>query len=165
MNKGFTLIEVLVVVLIIGILAAIALPQYQKAVERSRMAQTLQFLGNWANAQNIYYMQNDAFAQDMEELNNGDVSLLLPDNGFFSYDMWADPHDYTAILATRTAGPYEGCIISIGVDTAGVTHRECEEASQGSGCCVAAASAGFEDINAPNSGDDFTIPIIWEDQK
>ena len=85
-NVGFTLIELLVVVLIIGILAAIALPQYTKAVERSRISEAVQKLGDLATAQQIFYMQNNAFADDIsgndttkKYLKDGDITFSTAD--------------------------------------------------------------------------------------
>ncbi len=75
MNKnklGFTLIELLVVVLIIGILSAIALPQYQKAVEKTRIAEAKILLSSLSNAQDIYILETgdtDGGTYDFEQLN------------------------------------------------------------------------------------------------
>lgn len=66
---GFTLIELLVVVLIIAILAAVALPQYNKAVEKSRIAEALTVLDSaYKNYQ-------------LCVLENGEGSEKCPGNG------------------------------------------------------------------------------------
>ncbi len=58
MKKAFTLIELLVVVLIIGILSAIALPQYERAVEKARAAEAKIMLKNMYDAQQICLLEH-----------------------------------------------------------------------------------------------------------
>lgn len=70
-NKAFTLIEMLVVVLIVGVLAAVALPQYQRAVEQTNMTEAAVVLRSIANANQVYYLETGEYAgpNDMDKLN------------------------------------------------------------------------------------------------
>ncbi len=71
-NKGhlaaFTLIELLIVVLIIGILAAVAVPQYQKAVDKARVSELFALVKNLKVQQEVFFLQNGYYAKDCEEL-------------------------------------------------------------------------------------------------
>ena len=72
MEKAFTLLELTVVLVIIGILAAIGLPSYAKVIERSRAAEGTSILGALRAAQLRYYDEFDAYANGAE----GDFSML-----------------------------------------------------------------------------------------
>ena len=67
-KKAFTLIELLVVVLIIGILSAIALPQYQKAVMKARFTQLKVVANAIANAEEVYYLANNKYTGNFDDL-------------------------------------------------------------------------------------------------
>ncbi|WP_428897747.1 prepilin-type N-terminal cleavage/methylation domain-containing protein [Parelusimicrobium proximum] len=68
MKKGFTLIELLVVVLIIAILAAVALPQYTKAVEKSRATEAFVLGKSLSDAVERYYLANDVYPTNLDQL-------------------------------------------------------------------------------------------------
>jgi type IV pilus assembly protein PilA len=60
-QKGFTLIELMIVVAIIGILAAIAIPAYQNYTIRAQVTEGLNLADGWKTGISEYYAQNGAF--------------------------------------------------------------------------------------------------------
>ena len=67
-NAGFTLIELLVVVLIIAILAAVALPQYEVAVEKSRITEALAAFNALEKAEKLFDLSNNRYTRKLDEL-------------------------------------------------------------------------------------------------
>jgi type IV pilus assembly protein PilE len=61
-HKGFTLVEILIVIIIVGVLAGLAVPAYQTTVERSRRTEAIQMLSGARGAQMRFFMQNNNYA-------------------------------------------------------------------------------------------------------
>ena len=67
-RKGFTLIELMVVVLIIGILSSIALPQYQKAIKKTRATEAITVGKAILEAEQVYFLENQEYTSNLNQL-------------------------------------------------------------------------------------------------
>lgn len=93
-QRGFTLIELMVVVTIVAVLAAIALPAYQNQVLRSNRAAAKTVLLDIANRQEQYLLSNRVYASTV-----ADLGFALPTD--------VDRHYQTpAMTVTNTGLPY-----------------------------------------------------------
>ncbi len=94
-SHGFTLIELMITVAIIGILAAIAYPSYVDQVRKSRRTDAQSLLLQAANRQERYYTTEYEYAADMAALG----LTTETENGFYDVEVASADQDSFTIRA------------------------------------------------------------------
>ena len=97
-HAGFTLAELLIVMVIIGILASIAMPAYRESVRKSDRRAAQAAMMNIANLERQYFIANRSFAASKEELN---------------YDLPPEIADKYSVVIAADAGPPPGFTITL----------------------------------------------------
>jgi len=89
-EKGFTLIELMIVIAIIGILAAIAIPQFSAYRTRSYNAAAQADLRNAGTAQEAYYVDEQTYCSTAATLTGSTYGLYLSENVNFAITAGTD---------------------------------------------------------------------------
>jgi type IV pilus assembly protein PilA len=94
MQKGFTLIELMIVVAIIGILAAIAIPAYQNYTIRAQVTEGLSLAEGWKTSISEYFAQNGTFptgASAAAVVPAGDIAITGATSGKYVSNVTVGP--------------------------------------------------------------------------
>ena len=111
--RGFTLIEILIVVAILGVLTSIALPAYQNSVLRSGRAEAKGELMIVASDQERFFSSNNTYSTDATPLITTDATTRTTENGLYTITVAAGG---TGSIATS----FEATATAVGNQTADV---------------------------------------------
>jgi prepilin-type N-terminal cleavage/methylation domain-containing protein len=125
-RKGFTLVELAVVIVIIGVLAAFGVPRFLKSVERSKAAEAFQYLAAVRSGQERYVAKEGVYTEDLTKL---DITQSTPkyfDLGTVTVTKSTDGTTNWSLTLTRKAatssyGAYTVTFTQNGFDSANST--------------------------------------------
>jgi len=114
-KSGFTIVELLIVVIIIGVLATLAIPQFSKAVEKAKLSKAVNMLGLITKAQAMKYAEDDTYSATIVGDLDDFVDGLVEDDGDWDYACAGDADDFSC-TASRQDGTYgaagTGCVVT-----------------------------------------------------
>ena len=108
-SAGFTLVELLLVIVILGVLAAMVVPQFAGQGESARISTTRSSISGIATAVNTYEIQVGRFPESLDDLTvETDTRAALLDKNNLA-DAWGNPFSYKKTskfkYEIRSAGP------------------------------------------------------------
>jgi type IV pilus assembly protein PilE len=108
-SSGFTLVELMVVVVVIGILAGVALPSYRESVRKGQRAEARALLYEVMQKQERFYTENNSYTTSLVALGYPAV-LTTPKSAFgVTLAVGASGAVATSVAATATAAADSLC--------------------------------------------------------
>jgi type IV pilus assembly protein PilE len=104
---GFTLIEMMIAVVIVGILLAVGLPAYQNSVQKGRRSDAISALLDAANRQEQHMLDRNTYTTDMTELGFA-ADPMVSEEGYYTVDAAACGAGTIATCYVLTATPAAG---------------------------------------------------------
>jgi prepilin-type N-terminal cleavage/methylation domain-containing protein len=90
---AFTLIEVLIVVILLGVLAAIIIPSFSDSIQEAQLATCLTNLQNIQGAMNLHHVRNGSYPTTTDELSDAYPALpTCPLDGEYNWTLAADAY-------------------------------------------------------------------------
>lgn len=112
-QRGFTLVELMVVIVIVALLAAIAVPLYTNYVKDARRSEAAGALAAVATAEQTYYQRNGAYANTLANL-NVDLTDITANWTVANPALIVGPPVGFSCVATGKAGtPYAGLTVTM----------------------------------------------------
>lgn len=100
---GFTLTEVMAVVVLIGILSTIAVARYIRVVEKGRSSEARHILGLLRDAEITYRVENNCYTNNLASLNLN-IPAACNASFYFRYGISVSGFSYNATATRCTAG-------------------------------------------------------------